>query len=627
MKKQIKILLLLLPLLFVACNEMDNNPWRGKEVTLDPTVIVKIDGELEGLNEGVTRIDDKTLAFVLYAPNHEEAYILGDFNGWVESEKFKMEKEGDLFWIYLHNFDSKKQYICQYSIDGYIRIADPYATIIIDPNDSKISSDIYPNLPSYPKGAANEIAMLVSTGEDTYSWAIPNFKIEHPENMVIYELLIRDFTDHRSIKAVQEKLPYLKELGIDAIELLPINEFEGNNSWGYNPSYFFATDKAYGTTQAYKEFIDACHQQGIGVIIDLVLNHAFDQCALVKLAKDKSGKLMPNNPWFNLESPNTDYSWGQDFNHESEATQQFVDRVCEYWLTEFNVDGIRFDFTKGFTNTKGSGWNYDASRIRILKRMFDNIQKVNRDAVVIFEHLTDNSEEMELADYGIYLWGNMNYQYNQATMGYGDNDLSRTFYKNRGWVKPHLVSYMESHDEERIMFKNLAYGKEYDGYSCKDLNTALKRVEAAAAIYFSIPGPKMIWQFGERGYEIELNSNNGAGRLNIKPPHWEYMDNPNRKALYDAFSKMINLRKEVTAFSSSDVELNVGEGFVKKVVLKHPSGSVYTVANFDVVDQPISIDFDKSGNWTDCMTGEIISTNNKASLVLPAGGYKIIMQK
>lgn len=624
--KQFKITLLLFVVLFTACNKMDNNPWRGKEVIPDASIIVQAKGELAGLSDGITRIDESTLAFALTAPMNNEVYILGSFNNWQPNEEQKMHKEGDRFWIYLTNFDATKSYVCQYLVDQDIRIADPYATVILDKEDGKISSTIYPNLPAYPSGAGGEVAMLVSTSEDKFDWSVPNFKIENPENMVIYELLIRDFTEERSIKAVQEKLPYLKSLGVDAIELMPINEFEGNNSWGYNPSYFFATDKAYGTARAYKEFIDACHQQGMGVIIDLVLNHAFDQCALVKLAKGKDGKLMAGNPWFNLESPNTDYSWGQDFNHESEATQQFVDRVCNYWLDEFKVDGIRFDFTKGFTNTKGNGWNYDADRIRILKRMSDNIWKTNKDAIIIFEHLTDNSEEKELADYGIYLWGNMNHSFNQATMGYDGNDLNWASYKERGWNSPHLVSYMESHDEERIMFKNLAYGKEIEGYSVKDLKTALQRVEAAAAIYFAIPGPKMIWQFGERGYEVELNGVDGKNRLDIKPSHWEHMEDASRVKLYDAFASFIQLRKELPAFSSSQFTMNAGEGLVKKVALHHAAGSVYTVANLDVIPHEVHVEFDKSAKWVDFQSKELITETNAATLNLDAGAYKIIIQ-
>ena len=102
----------------------------------------------------------------------------------------------------------------------------------------------------------------------------------------------------------------------------------------------------------------------------------------------------------------------------------------------------------------------------------------------------------------------MHSEYLQATMGYG-GDLSRAIHSNRGWNYPHLISYMESHDEERIMFTNLLYGNSYNGYDTKDFNTAIDRMKLAYTFLLLAPGPKMMWQFGELGYDysIELCEN------------------------------------------------------------------------------------------------------------------------
>ncbi|MDR1120165.1 MAG: alpha-amylase, partial [Dysgonamonadaceae bacterium] len=483
--------------------------------------------------DGITRISDDSLAFVLFAPQKQSVHLIGDFNNWSVSEDYKMNKDGDRFWIKIGNLDKNREYVCQYLIDNSIRIADPYADKISDPwNDKNISFTIYPGLIPYPISQTTEIAMVVSTQTDNYNWKIDNYTVARPENLIIYEILIRDFTEERSIKGVREKLPYLKALGVNAIELMPFNEFEANDSWGYNPSFYFAPDKAYGTSNDYKAFIDECHDNGMAVIMDMVLNHSYGQSPLVRMYQT-GDKVSAANPWYNVSSPNTSYSWGYDFNHESKYTQQFVDSVCAYWIKEYKIDGYRFDFTKGFTNTSGDGWAYDASRIRILKRMTDEIRKRKKDTVIIFEHLADNREETELAEYGIMLWGNMNYNMNEATMGYGNEsnggslkgDLSGASYKERTWTVPNLVAYMESHDEERIMFKNTAYGKvdTQTGYDVTDLSTALKRTEAAAVMLLSVPGPKMIWQFGELGYDFPLEGN-GADRLGKKPIRWNYYD-------------------------------------------------------------------------------------------------------
>lgn len=613
-------LLLLLSITFIACSNDDPNPYPDK-----PTVI-------GSLRDGINKISDDSLGFVLYAPGKTSVYLIGDFNNWQISESYKMEKSGDRFWIKIGNLQKGKEYICQYLINNSIRIADPYANKISDPwNDKDISSTIYPNLISYPTGKTTEIAMVVNTDRTEYPWTVDNFKVTNPENMVIYEILIRDFTDKRSIKGVQEKLPYLKELGINAIELMPFNEFEANDSWGYNPSFYFATDKAYGTSNDYKAFIDACHSNGIAVIMDIVLNHSYGQSPLVRMYMN-GDKVAANSPWYNVTSPNTDYSWGYDFNHEKKTTQAFVDSVCAYWMKEYKVDGFRFDFTKGFTNKSGNGWDYDASRINILERMTGEIWKRKSDAIVIFEHLTNNSEEKDLSDYGIYLWGNMNGKYNEATMGYGDQletngelkgDISYTSYKQRGWTKPNLVAYMESHDEERIMFKNKSYGKVYEGYDIKDIPTGLKRTEAAAVIMMSFPGTKMIWQFGELGYDYELNND----RLGKKPIRWDYYDEPARRSLYNIYSKMNKLRNTNRIFYTSNYVANVKNQF-KQILLKSDNGYICTIANLDYKTASATINFGKTGEWEDYFTGEKLNvTSENQAIELQPGEYRLYISK
>ncbi|MDR1553070.1 MAG: alpha-amylase [Prevotellaceae bacterium] len=615
-----KILFFVLPFLFVfSCGENEHgNPQKPNTETLK-------------FRDGITRIGNDSLAFVLFAPNKQSVYLIGDFNDWTASESYKMKKDGDRFWIKIGNLDNSKEYVCQYLIDNTIRIADPYSQKISDPwNDKDISASIYPNLIQYPNGKTSETAMVVTTKQDNYSWNLTDFSAAPTSKLMIYEILIRDFTEEGSINGVKSKLPYLKSLGVNAIELIPFNEFEANDSWGYNPSFYFAPDKAYGTANNYKSFIDECHANGIAVIMDIVLNHSYGQSPLVRMYQSANGNPTAENPWYNVTSPNTSYSWGYDFNHESKHTQDFVDSVCAYWIKEYKIDGYRFDFTKGFTNKSGDGQAYDQSRINILKRITNEIRKRKQDAIIIFEHLADNSEEKELSDYDILLWGNMNYNMNEATMGWGEEldgstmkgDLSWASYKQRGWTKPNLVAYMESHDEERIMFKNENYGKTTGNYDVKDLATGLKRTEAAAVILFSLPGPKMIWQFGELGYDFPLEGN-GADRLGKKPVRWDYYDEPDRKALHDVFAEMINLRKNNATFSTADYTTDLTGSF-KYIVLKTAGETVVAMANFDVEPVSKTVNFGKSGNWKEHFTdNEISTTSASESVSLDAGEYRL----
>jgi len=551
-----------------------------------------------------------------------------------------MAKNGDRFGIKIGNLDKSKEYICQYLIDNTIRIADPYANKISDPwNDKNIPAAVYPNLIAYPTGKTTEIAMTVTTKPDNYNWKIPNYAVNNTKILVIYETLIRDFTAQGSIAGVQGKLPYLKELGVNAIELMPFNEFEGNDSWGYNPSFYFAPDKAYGTANDYKTFIDECHANGMAVIMDMVLNHSYGQSPMVRMYM-RNNTVTADNPWYNVKSnfANPDAQWGYDFNHDSPYTQAFVDSVCAYWMKEYKIDGYRFDFTKGFSNTPypatGDNWgsSYDAARIKNLKRINDEVKKRNPNAIFICEHLADNKEETELANYGMMLWGNFNYNFNEMTMGWGEEinggskngDITWASYKQRGWAQPNLVGYMESHDEERLMYKNEQYGKKYNDYDVKQIPVGLQRNAAAAVVLFSLPGPKMIWQFGELGYDISINYN---GRLGKKPQRWEYYDDFNRKALFDVYAKMINLHINRPVFSTTDYAIDLVNNF-KTIVLKSANETIVAMANFDVVPRNQSVNFSKAGNWEEYFTGSKITTSAAVeSITLAPGEYRLYFSK
>jgi len=571
--------------------------------------------------DGITRISDDSLAFVLFAPGKNTVHLVGDLNQWQISDEYRLKKSDDRFWIKIGNLDVNKEYVFQYLIDGNIYVADPYAYKTSDRTNNN----------SNP-------GMVISTKQNNYSWKIQNYTVTNPENLVIYEILIRDFTEKRTIKGVQEKLPYLKELGINAIELMPFNEFEGNDGWGYNPSFYFAPEKAYGAANDYKDFIDECHANGIAVIMDIVLNHSYGQSPMVRMYQN-NGAVTADNPWYNVKSnfANPDAQWGYDFNHDSPYTQAFVDSVCAYWMKEYKIDGFRFDFTKGFSNTPypatGDSWGsaYDPARIKNLKRIYDEIKKRNSNAIFICEHLSDNREETELANYGMMLWGNLNYNMNEATMGWGEEanngskngDISWASYQQRGWSKSNLVAYMESHDEERLMYKNEQWGKSANNYNIKQIPVGLQRNAAAAVMLFSLPGPKMIWQFGELGYDVSIDYN---GRLSKKPPHWEYYDQPDRKALFDVYSKMIDLHINRPVFSTSDYAIDLVNNF-KTMVLKSANETAVAMANFDVVSNTKNVDFSKAGTWTEYFTGSEITTAATESVTLAPGEYRLYFSK
>jgi len=514
------------------------------------------------LVDGINYIDANTVTLVLYAPGKDFVFVKGSFDNWGLSASNQMYKttDGKKFWLTFSNLTPGTEYTYQYIINGITYIADPYCDKILDPwNDSYITSSTYPGLIPYPIGKATGYVSVFQTNQTPFVWTATNYVRPDSKKLIIYETHIRDFIAKHDYKTMIDTIQYFKNLGISAVELMPINEFEGNNSWGYNPALYFAPDKYYGPKENLKSFIDECHKNGIAVIIDMVLNHSFGQSPLVQMYWDAANsRPATDNPWYNVTSPNTAYSWGYDFNHESQDTKNFVDRVNKYWLEEYKVDGFRFDFTKGFTNRPGDGGGFDQSRINILTRMATQIQAVSPGAYVILEHFADNAEEKILANSGMLIWGNISYSYAQAAMGQtSDRDFSWISYKQRGWDKAGVVGYMESHDEERMMYRNTNYGIIDGTYSVKELNTGLQRAGLAAAFFIMVPGPKMLWEFQELGYDFSINqcpdgtiSNNC--RVDPKPIHWEYYQNENRKKLHDTYKDLIALKNKYDIFSSED---------------------------------------------------------------------------
>src|SRR6266487_82131 len=374
--------------------------------------------------------------------------------------------------------------------------------------------------------------------------------------------------------------------------------------------------------------------------MDIVMNHTYGLSPLAQLYWDAANnRPAANNPWYNPVAPHA-FGFGNDFNHSSSATKYFFNRVLQHWMTEYKIDGYRFDFSKGLTQKSSSNDQqfsaYDSSRIAIINSYANVIKSVDPNAYVILEHFCVNQEEKELSDSGMLVWGNLNDSYAQASMGYTDRwDFSNGIYTVRNWTQPNLVTYMESHDEERLMYKNLQFGNSSASYSTKDVNTALKRIEMCGAFLFTIPGPKMLWQFGEMGYDFSINrcedgTIDNNCRLSPKPIHWDYLQNMQRRRLHDVFAELIKLRfhslyKDV--FITNQVNRSLSSGF-KWLQITTDTSKICVVGNFDVVSQTGSVSFQNAGTWYDYIDGSTISATGTAqSITLQPGEYHVYLNR
>ncbi|MDR6406393.1 MULTISPECIES: alpha-amylase family glycosyl hydrolase [Chryseobacterium] len=613
----------------------------------------------QGINYHPT--DNTKVGLALYAPSKNFVHVIGSFNNWVVNDSYLMKRDTanpDLYWIELSGLTPQQLYTFQYRTNDLKKVADPYSPQILSSYDDQwISASTYPSLPPFPPGQGFEVSMF-KTGQTPYNWQVTNFTRPAKENLVVYELLLRDFTQEKNWQSLINKINYLKGLNVNAIELLPIMEFEGNLSWGYNTSFHYALDKAYGTPEKFKEFVDLCHQNGIAVILDIAFNHATGRSPLARLWNidpdgDGYGDIAANNPYFN-QVPKHSYNVFNDFNHTSASTKYYVERCLQQWLTEYKIDGFRWDLTKGFTQSCSESDEtctnaYQQDRVDILKYYADRQWAIDPNSYMIFEHLGTDQEEQQWANYriaegkGVMLWNKQTEPYNQNTMGYKENSsYDRMNHTLHGFTNMHAVGYGESHDEERLMFKNLAYGAVNGSYDVKNLNTALDRMKTFGATFFTIPGPKMIWQFGELGYEFSINrcadgSINSGCRTDEKPVAFTlgYDTNASRKAVYDTWAKIISLRNTYPVFKSktysveSNNQANDPDGLITRIyvydnTIVNGVKNVVVLANYTTSSQNVVPYFPYIGQWQNLMDNSVSNiTSTTAPITLLPGEFRI----
>ncbi len=651
-------------------------------ITISETIPV---GLVDGINYNSG--DKSKATLVLDAPGKDFIYVAGSFNNWQPGSTYAMKKDATAgstkFWLELTGLTSEQNETYQYWVIDevptsgspiLVKTADPYSTLVLNKDeDPWIPIGNYPNLPAYPVGQDREVTVL-QTGQIPYAWstATTNFVKPEKDKLVVYEVLVRDFDANRSYQNLIDRIDYFKNLKINAIELMPVMEFDGNESWGYNTSFHMALDKAYGPAAKLKEFIDLCHQNGIAVILDVALNHAFGRNPMDRMWMndpdgDGWGGPASDNPYFNVTATHS-YSVGNDFNHQQTRTKTYVKRVVKQWIEEFKIDGYRWDLTKGFTQNCASGDvctnTYQQDRVDVLKEYADYSWSLDPTHYAIFEHLGNDNEEQQWANYrlsgdadgiskGVMMWGKMTNEYNQLSMGYNSsNNIERMGYDAHGFSGKRVMGYAESHDEERLMYKNLTYGVNTNPlHNVRTLNTSLSRMSAIGAVSLLVPGPKMIWHFGELGWENSIwTCNNGtvntdsdggvpAGdcKLDTKPqPQWvsNWLGDVNRNKIYFDWAKMIALKTtepvfntNSTANSGFDIQsgtltprLFIWDNTMPSTQLKN----VVVLTNFDVNTQNVIPNFPYVGTWYNLMDNSTIDvTSTTATIAIEAGGFRI----
>lgn len=556
--------------------------------------------------EDLTHVTLVTYAASKTAPA-KAVYVVGDFNNWTISADYQMYRDGNYFWLDINNLAPGREYAYQYWVirsDGQMKkISDAYAHKHLHPDDQYEPRQLDPTLKRYPTKGDGFVSIM-QTNRKPFQWseATLNFKRPNKNNLVIYEMWVYDYTPERSIEGVRRRLDYLQNLGVNAIELMPICEFDGNYNWGYSPAQYFAPDKAYGTEEQIKTFIDECHQRGMAVIMDMVFNHATGQNPLNKLYP--YGSELAQNPWFNATAPHGDNVY-EDWNHDFEETRKMFTRVLRYWLTEFKVDGYRMDLSHGFC-----GENCNNLMNNIKHYYNEGVRAVSEDAYFILEHWGGSmgTQRPELIRNGMMCWHNINGNYSQAAMGKSSGDAF-TDANRDGYV-----TYCESHDEERNYYQAKVNGVD----AIKNDETArLSRVPLTMAFNVLLNGPQMIWQWNELGYDYSINST--AGSLSIssnnrtskkeQPEKLGWLQKGLRMQQYQKVAQIIHLRTHLAPeiFSGDPVAANLNAGTViKSITWGTGKDVIFVVGNFSPT-QSNTLRL-PDGSWWDYLQNTMVTT-------------------
>ncbi len=276
------------------------------------------------------------VAFRVWAPHAQKVAVIGSFNGW-DGRRSPLLAEANGYW---------------YTNVVEARVGDQYRFLLSTPQGE------FKRIDPYAREVTNSVGNAI-VHDPSFDWQGDDFQLVPWNELVIYELHVGTFNDMDDdahpgkFPSISSRLNYLKKLGINAIEIMPVGEFAGDRSWGYNPAHIFSVEAAYGGPFAFKQFVKRAHQAGIAVILDVVYNHLgpgdLDLWRFDGWYENDRGGIY----FYNDDRGNT--PWGEtrpDYGR-GEVRQYILDNVL-MWLEEYHVDGLRFDCTEFIRTVHGS---------------------------------------------------------------------------------------------------------------------------------------------------------------------------------------------------------------------------------------------------------------------------------
>ncbi|MEP7074780.1 MAG: alpha-amylase family glycosyl hydrolase [Acidobacteriota bacterium] len=473
------------------------------------------------------RIKKYAYEFRLFAPNNLEANLIADFIDW---KTISMKKGGDGYFRLVQKLpDGVYQYRFNIRSRSWFNQENEWKTIT-DPYSTNVDIE-----------SGNSILKIKNGVKvvDEYVWKSDATPLPVNSKLVIYEMHVGDFSGGEEdgyargkYTDVIAKLDYLADLGVNAIELMPLKTSPGDFNWGYSPVHYFSPEPSYGSTAELKELIDKCHGLGIRVIVDGVYNHASTDNALTQIDHDY---------WFRREGKDPEQNWGPEFDYESFDQErginpafEFIADSIRFWILEYRIDGIRFDAAKQINS-------FDA-----LRGFVENARKMSdmKPFFTVAEYIPPSPEITEPAGPVESCW-NDSFMYALLEC-LGDQHSDPEKLKNA--INPlqmgyagvtSVTNYLANHDQNRL-FRKL--GEE--GILDAELYT---RAKLGALILMTSVGIPMIWMGEEFGEHVPMSEQ--SNKIN-----WTLLENDANKDLFNYYKALIQLRTTNGAFHSANID-------------------------------------------------------------------------
>uniref|UniRef100_B8HU06 Alpha amylase catalytic region n=1 Tax=Cyanothece sp. (strain PCC 7425 / ATCC 29141) TaxID=395961 RepID=B8HU06_CYAP4 len=472
------------------------------------------------------------IGFQLFAPYNQAVSLLGCFSKWrdIPMQKgqdgyFRTEVElSDGLYEYKFRLQSRSPDRAK----QWVEVIDPYATDVDEVRHTGL--------------------VRVKDGQrlvDDYVWEYDHVPLPQNFELIIYEMHIADFSggedDPERRGKYQDaiaKLDYLQDLGINAIELMPVNEYPGDYSWGYKVRHFFAAESSYGSTADLKQFVDQCHGRGIRVFVDGIYNHTDEECPLL---------LIDRNTWYyeHKHYPEDPQNyWGPEFNYDAydekldlRPAWKFIGDVVRYWVKEYHIDGIRYDAVRQLANFEFLEWLAREAKTAAAPKPFYNIA----------EHIPDTHKVVEPQGPLDACW-HESFRYFVLPHLYGEMfDLDRLKEvldpKRQGYgTATNVINYLATHDRERLL-RELGDRGIFD-------QDAFERAKLGATLLLTAVGIPMIWmgeEFGEHKRKSEKVTQ-------PKKIAWPLLQKELNQDLFNYYQSLIQLRKTNLALQSDNID-------------------------------------------------------------------------